>query len=61
MNGKVGNEKINVETLNDPALWQKAPIMPKVLGPNPPFNDRKFLAEFPYLAEPWTTTEYYNR
>jgi len=48
LNGK----KINVETLNDPALWESAPIVPKT-PPNPIANDKEFLPEFPYLAEPW--------
>ncbi|MCI0653916.1 MAG: DUF4331 domain-containing protein [Methylococcaceae bacterium] len=42
----------NLETLNNLALWQSAPIAPKAT-PNPAKNDRPFLKEFPYLAEPW--------
>ena len=37
--------------LNDQALWDQAPIEPKT-PPNPLKNDKPFLAEFPYLAEP---------
>ena len=43
---------INIETLNDQALWDSAPVVPKT-PPNPLHNDKMFLAEFPYLAEPW--------
>ena len=42
----------HVETLGDQALWDAAPITPKT-PPNPLHNDKDFLAEFPYLAEPW--------
>ena len=42
----------HVETLNDQALWDAAPIVPKT-PPNPLRNDKDFLTEFPYLAEPW--------
>ena len=42
----------NVETLNDQALWDAAPIEPKT-PPNPQRNDKEFLATFPYLADPW--------
>jgi len=48
LNGK----PVNVETLGDQALWDAAPIVPKS-PPNPLRNDKEFLAEFPYLAEPW--------
>jgi hypothetical protein len=41
-----------VELLNDPALWNSAPIEPKTV-PNPMKNDKEFLSDFPYLAEPW--------
>jgi hypothetical protein len=47
-----GGGPCNIETLNDPGLWDAAPVEPK--NPfNPPHNDKPFLAEFPYLAEPW--------
>ena len=42
----------HVELLNDPALWNGAPIEPKT-PPNPLKNDKDFLPDFPYLAEPW--------
>ncbi|HJP95390.1 MAG TPA: hypothetical protein VJ875_25810 [Pyrinomonadaceae bacterium] len=48
LNGK----KYHVELLNDQALWDAAPIEPKTV-PNPQKNDKEFLTEFPYLAEPW--------
>jgi hypothetical protein len=38
--------------LNDPALWNSVPIEPKT-PPNPLKNDKEFLTDFPYLAEPW--------
>lgn len=52
MTATLGGKKYNVETLNDPALWASAPIEPKTT-PNPIKNDKEFLREFPYLAEPW--------
>jgi hypothetical protein len=42
----------DVELLNRPALWQGVPIEPKTV-PNPMANDKPFLTQFPYLAEPW--------
>jgi hypothetical protein len=47
-----GDGGYSVETLNDQALWDAAPITPKT-PPNPLANDRPFLPQFPYLAEPW--------
>jgi hypothetical protein len=52
MEQTVAGRQCNIETLNDPALWASAPIEPKV-PPNPLKNDKEFLKEFPYLAEPW--------
>jgi hypothetical protein len=52
MEQTVAGKQCNIETLNDPALWASAPIEPKV-PPNPLKNDKEFLTEFPYLAEPW--------
>lgn len=52
MSQQCGNSSCNIETLNNPALWESAPIEPKTV-PNPRFNDKEFLDEFPYLAEPW--------
>jgi hypothetical protein len=48
LNGK----KYNIELLNDPSLWAGAKIEPKTV-PNPQKNDKDFLTDFPYLAEPW--------
>lgn len=52
MRKQCGDEPCNIETLNQPALWQSAPIEPKTV-PNPLVNDKPFLDHFPYLAEPW--------
>jgi hypothetical protein len=52
MEQQVAGKKCNIETLNDPALWASAPIEPKT-PPNPLKNDKEFLKEFPYFAEPW--------
>lgn len=46
-----GGEPCHVETLGSQALWDGAPIEPKT-PPNPLANDKPFLSEFPYLAEP---------
>lgn len=40
-----------LETLGQQSLWDAAPIEPKT-PPNPLHNDKPFLSEFPYLAEP---------
>jgi hypothetical protein len=48
----IGGKPYHVELLGDPALWNSAPIEPKS-PPNPLKNDKEFLKEFPYLAEPW--------
>lgn len=47
-----GGQKCTVETLGNQALWDKAPILPKT-PPNPLKNDKEFLTQFPYLADPW--------
>ena len=52
MTATLNEKKYHVELLNDPALWQSAPIEPKT-PPNPTKNDKAFLTSFPYLAEPW--------
>lgn len=52
MSATLNGKKYHVELLNDPALWQSAPIEPKT-PPNPMKNDKAFLKSFPYLAEPW--------
>ena len=52
MSPDANGRRYNVETLSDQALWDAAPIEPKT-PPNPLRNDKPFLTEFPYLAEPW--------
>ena len=52
MEQMIDGKKCNIESLNDPNLWAHAPIEPKV-PPNPQKNDKEFLKEFPYLADPW--------
>jgi hypothetical protein len=48
----LGGKKYHVELLGDQALWNAAPIEPKT-PPNPLKNDKPFLTQFPYLADPW--------
>lgn len=52
MSAEIDGKKYHLDILGDQALWAKAPIMPKT-PPNPLKNDKPFLKEFPYLAEPW--------
>ena len=52
MGASLDGKRYHVELLNDPALWNSAPIEPKT-PPNPLKNDKEFLRDFPYLAEPW--------
>jgi hypothetical protein len=52
MTAELNGKKYNVELLNNQALWDAAPILPKT-PPNPLKNDKEFLKEFPYLAAPW--------
>ena len=52
MSASLDGKRYHVELLNDPALWKAAPIEPKT-PPNPLKNDKDFLPDFPYLAEPW--------
>ena len=52
MSAEIGGKKYHLDTLGDQSLWDKAPILPKT-PPNPLKNDKPFLKEFPYLAEPW--------
>lgn len=52
MSASIDGRKYHVDLLNDPALWNSAPIEPKT-PPNPLKNDKPFLTDFPYLAEPW--------
>ncbi|HVT57811.1 MAG TPA: DUF4331 family protein [Thermoanaerobaculia bacterium] len=52
MGAVCGPKKCNIETLDDQSVWDSLPIVPKT-PPNPLKNDKDFLAQFPYLAEPW--------
>jgi hypothetical protein len=52
MSASLNGKKYHVELLNDPALWNGALIEPKT-PPDPRKNDKEFLTDFPYLAEPW--------
>src|SRR6266567_5089768 len=52
MSATLNGRRYHVDLLNDPALWNSAPIQPKT-PPNPLKNDKEFLPDFPYLAEPW--------
>ena len=52
MQARVGERKYHLELLGDPALWNQVPIEPKT-PPNPLKNDKPFLPQFPYLADPW--------
>ncbi|HKP71823.1 MAG TPA: hypothetical protein VJT82_02730 [Pyrinomonadaceae bacterium] len=52
MTATLGGKKYHIDMLGDQALWDAAPIEPKT-PPNPLKNDKDFLDQFPYLAEPW--------
>ncbi|MCW2701368.1 MAG: hypothetical protein JWQ45_2903 [Blastococcus sp.] len=52
MEAPLGQNGYSVETLNQQAVWDSAPIAPRT-PPNPVANDKPFLAAFPYLADPW--------
>jgi len=52
MSATFNGKPYHVELLNDQSLWDSAPIEPKT-PPNPRKNDKEFLTDFPYLAEPW--------
>jgi len=52
MEAQFKGKKYNVEIMNDQAVWDALPIEPKT-PPNPLKNDKEFLKQFPYLAEPW--------
>jgi hypothetical protein len=52
MSANLNGKRYHVELLNDPALWDSAPIEPRT-PPNPLKNDKEFLPDFPYLAAPW--------
>ncbi len=52
MEAEFNGKKYHIELLNDQSLWDQAPIEPKT-PPNPLKNDKEFLNQFPYLADPW--------
>jgi hypothetical protein len=52
MEATLNGKKYHIELLNDQALWDSAKIKPKT-PPNPRKNDKEFLKQFPYLADPW--------
>lgn len=52
MSADLGGRKYHIDMLGDPALWNSLPIVPKT-PPNPVKNDKAFLSNFPYLADPW--------
>jgi hypothetical protein len=52
MSAELDGKKYNIEMLGDQSLWDKVKIEPKT-PPNPLKNDKPFLNQFPYLAEPW--------
>ena len=52
MSAEANGRKYNIEILGDQSVWDQLPIEPKT-PPNPLKNDKPFLAEFPYLADPW--------
>jgi hypothetical protein len=47
-----GGVACNLETLGSQAVWNSLAIEPKT-PPNPLHNDKLFLKNFPYMAEPW--------
>jgi hypothetical protein len=52
MEAELNGKKYHIDMLGDPDLWKTLPIIPKT-PPNPLKNDKDFLDDFPYLAEPW--------
>lgn len=52
MEAEIDGKKYNIDTLGDQSLWNHVAIEPKT-PPNPLKNDKEFLKQFPYLAEPW--------
>ena len=52
MEAEFNGKKYHLDLLNDQSLWDQAPIEPKT-PPNPLKNDKEFLNDFPYLADPW--------
>lgn len=55
MTATLNGKKYHIDLLGDPELWASAQIEPKT-PPNPLKNDKDFLPNFPYLAEPWPET-----
>jgi hypothetical protein len=55
MEAEWNGRKYHMELLADQDLLNSAPIVPKN-PPNPLRNDKEFLDQFPYLAEPWPET-----
>jgi uncharacterized protein DUF4331 len=52
MTADLNGKKYHIDLLGDPALWASVPIEPRT-PPNPLKNDKDFLTDFPYLADPW--------
>lgn len=52
MSAQFNGQPYNVETLQNQAALDTLPMEPRV-PPNPLRNDKPFLPQFPYLAEPW--------
>jgi hypothetical protein len=57
MKAEAGGKKYHIEILSDQAVLDQLPLEPHT-PPNPLKNDREYLKEFPYLAEPWSATKY---
>jgi hypothetical protein len=57
MDAEFHGRKYNIETLQNQEALNELPMEPKT-PPNPLKNDKDFLSEFPYLAEPWPTSGY---
>jgi len=57
MDAEFHGQKYNIETLQNQAALNELPMEPKT-PPNPLKNDKEFLTEFPYLADPWPTSGY---
>jgi len=52
MEAEIGGKKYHLEMLGDQSFWDRVAIEPKT-PPNPLKNDKPFLTQFPYLADPW--------
>lgn len=52
MSAQANGQPYNIETLSNQAVLDTLPMEPRV-PPNPLRNDKPFLTQFPYLAEPW--------